>query len=262
VPYKASSATLTITTVGVGFPYLTVNPDTVKWDQEVYHEARLLDDYGYPVVGELVQFQWYYGGAWKTVCEVSTDSLGYAKCRWKVPYSADGVKFPCNTFKVRAYAPAFGVASPEKTVKVYSETQMVAGTNKTSYVPGEDVIVSGKLQEITPTGTAPLANMSVTITWWDGTKTTVTTGSDGSFTATKKAPTTKGTYSITVEFAGAGGGLVLGLAVQPIQALRRGLIGLLQEAPPLLSLAGLAISTAGLAIGIANLKHGRRYWRY
>ena len=215
MPYTASRTTLTITTVSAGFPYLTVNPATVKWGQEVYHETRLIDDLGYPVVGELVQFQWYYGGAWRKVCEVSTDSNGYARCKWTVPYVTSvtvgtrivDVKFPCNTFSVRAYAPAYGIASPEKTVKVYSETQIVAGTNKTSYAPGEDVIVSGKLQEITPTGTAPLANMSVTITWWDGTKTTVTTGSDGGFTATKKAPTTKGTHSITVEFAGAGLGL-------------------------------------------------------
>jgi hypothetical protein len=212
VPYTASKTTLTITTVGVGFPYLTVDPATVKWGKEVYHETRLLDDYGNPIVGELVQFQWYYGGAWRTVCEASTDSLGYARCRWTVPYVKSvavgtrtvDVKFPCNTFSVRAYAPAYGVASPEKTVRVYSDTQIVASTNKTSYAPGEDVIVSGKLQEITPTGPVGLANMTVTITWWDGTKTTVTTGSDGGFTASKKAPMEKGTYTITIEFAGVG----------------------------------------------------------
>jgi hypothetical protein len=220
VPYTASRTTLTITTVGVGFPYLKVEPETVRWDREVNHETRLLDEYGYPIVGELVQFQWYYGGAWRTVCEVSTDSSGYARCRWKVPYSTTvridaittAIKFPCNTFKVRAYAPAYGVASPERTVRVYSDTQIVAGTNKTSYAPGEDVIVSGRLQEITPTGPVGLANMTVTITWWDGTKTTVTTGSDGGFTASKKAPTTRGTHTITIEFAGVGLGLVVPVA--------------------------------------------------
>jgi hypothetical protein len=215
MPYTASRATLTISTVGVGFPYLTVNPATVRWGREVYHETRLLDDYGYPIEHETVEFQWYYGVAWRTVCRTSTDSMGYARCRWQVPYSTTvringlttTIKFPCNTFRVRAYAPAYGVASPEKTVRVYSDTQIVAGTNKTSYSPGEDVIVSGRLQEITPTGPAGLANMTVTITWWDGSKTTVTTGSDGSFRATKKAPTERGTYRITIEFAGAGLGL-------------------------------------------------------
>jgi hypothetical protein len=247
VPYKASSTTLTFSTVGVGFAYLTVNPDTVRWDQEVYHEARLLDDYGYPVVGELVQFQWYYGGAWRTVCEVSTDSLGYAKCRWRVPYSAGGVKFPCNTFKVRAYAPAFGVASPEKTVRVYSDTQIVASTNKTSYAPGEDVIVSGKLQEITPTGPVGLANMTVTITWWDGTKTTVTTGPDGSFTASKKAPAAKGTYSITVEFAG------VGFSYTPSTAILGFGVG---GGGSSLSWLALAVASAGLA-GLAYARRRR-----
>jgi hypothetical protein len=215
MPYTASRATLTITTVGVGFPYLTVNPATVRWGQEVHHETRLLDEYGHPIEGALVQFQWYYGVAWRTVCQVSTDPLGHARCRWQVPYSTTvridtittTIKFPCNTFRVRAYAPTYGVASPERTVKVYSDTQIVAGTDKPSYAPGEDVIVSGRLQEITPAGPVGLANMTVTITWWDGTKTTVTTGSDGGFSATKKAPATKGTHSITIEFAGAGLGL-------------------------------------------------------
>ncbi len=234
MPYTASKATLTIATVGVGFPYLTVDPATVRWGREVYHETRLLDEYGYPISGELVQFQWYYGGAWRTVCEASTDSLGYARCRWTVPYSTtiriDALtttfKFPCNTFRVRAYAPDYGVASSERTVRVYSDTQIVAGTNKTSYAPGEDVIVSGKLQEITPTGPAGLANMTVTITWWDGTKTNVTTGSDGGFTATKKAPTTKGTYSITVEFAGVGLGLEVPVAGVSGRVITAGAIAL------------------------------------
>jgi hypothetical protein len=212
VPYATSKATLTFTTVTARFPYLTVNPETAKWGQEVYHETRLLDEYGNPLTAQLVQFQWYYGGAWRTVCEVSTDTQGYARCRWKVPYVTSvavgarivDVKFPCNTFSVRAYAPAYGVASAQKTVKVYSETQIVASTGKTSYAPGEDVVVTGRLLEITATGTAPLANMNVTITWWDGTKTGVTTGSDGGFSATRKAPAAKGTYTITVEFAGFG----------------------------------------------------------
>jgi hypothetical protein len=237
---------LTFTTVSVGFPYLTIQPETVKWDQEVYHETRLIDEYGYPRAGELVQFQWYYGGAWRTVCEVSTDSLGYAKCRWKVPYSRDGVKFPCNTFKVRAYAPALGVTSPEKTVRVYSDTQIVAGTNKTSYAPGEDVIVSGKLQEIAPTGPVGLANMTVTITWWDGTKTTVTTGSDGGFTASKKAPTTKGTFSITIEFAG------VGFSYTPSTAV----LGFSMGGGGSLSWLALAVASAGL-LGLAYARRRR-----
>ena len=255
MPYKASSTTLTFSTVGVGFAYLTVDPATVKWGQDVYHETRLLDDYGNPVVGVLVEFQWYYGGAWRKVCEVSTDSLGYAKCRWTVPYVTSvavgtrivDVKFPCNTFSVRAYAPAFGVASAEKTVKVYSETQIVASTNKTSYAPGEDVIVSGKLQEITPTGTAPLANMSVTITWWDGTKTTVTTGSDGGFSVTKKAPATKGTYSIKVEFSG------VGFSYTPSTAVLGFGIG---GGGSSLSWLALAVASAGL-VGLAYARRRR-----
>jgi hypothetical protein len=246
VPYKASKTTLTFTTVSMGFTYLTVQPETVKWDQEVYHETRLIDEYGYPRAGELVQFQWYYGGAWRTVCEVSTDSLGYAKCRWKVPYSTGGVKFPCNTFKVRAYAPAYGVASPEKTVRVYSETQIVAGTNKTSYAPGEDVVVSGKLQEITPTGPVGLANMTVTITWWDGTRTTVTTGSDGGFTASKNAPTTKGTYTITIEFAG------VGFSYTPSMAV----LGFSMGGGGSLSWLALAVASAGL-LGLAYARRRR-----
>jgi hypothetical protein len=88
----------------------------------------------------------------------------------------------------------------------------------------------------------------------------VTTGTDGSFSYQFKVPTTGGNYNITLSYAGEG--LVLGLTVQPTQALRRGLVGLLQEAPPLLTIASLAISTAGLAVGIANLKYGQRYWRY
>jgi hypothetical protein len=251
VPYRASRTTLTFTTVSAGFPYLTVNPDTVKWGQEVNHETRLLDEYGYPVAGELVEFQWYYGDAWRTVCRVSTDSLGYARCRWTVPYVTSvavgartvDVKFPCNTFRVRAYAPAYGVASGERTVRVYSDTQIIASTNKTSYAPGEDVTVSGRLQEITPTGTAPLANMTVTITWWDGTKTTVTTGSDGGFSATKKAPTTRGTHSITVEFAG------FGFTYTPLRFSIGGGGGSL-------SWLALAVASAGL-VGLAYARRKR-----
>jgi hypothetical protein len=252
VPYRGSRATLTFTTVSAGFPYLKVEPETVRWGQQVIHETRLLDEYSYPIVNELVEFQWYYGGAWRTVCRVSTDSMGYARCRWEVPYSTNvrvdalttTIKFPCNTFRVRAFAPTLGVASPERTVRVYSDTQIVAGTNKSSYAPGEDVVVSGRLQEITPTGPAGLANMTVTITWWDGTKTTVTTGSDGSFTATKKAPTQKGTYTIIIEFAGVG------------FTYTSRILGFGMGGSSNLSWLALAVASAGL-VGLAYAKRRR-----
>ena len=212
MPYKASRASLAFTVTKVGIPYIRVDPTTVKWGQEVYHEAVLADELGFPIPGEIIQFQWFYGGTWRTVCEARTDIEGYARCRWTVPYSetvrvdvfTTTVKFPCNTFKVRAYAPAYNASSAEVTVRVYSETTIQVSTNKKSYAPGEEVVVSGKLLEITPTGTSPLAGMTVTIEWWDGARTTVTTGSDGSFTASRKAPAKTGTYTIKVEFAGYG----------------------------------------------------------
>jgi hypothetical protein len=212
MPLKSSSARLSFTVTRVRIPYFKAEPTTVKWGSKVRHEATLADEFGSTYIGYRVQFQWFYGGAWRTVCEAVVDSAGYARCEWTVPYSEtvriDGltstIKFPCNRFKVRAYSPDFNVASHEVTVEVYSETRVEASTNKKSYAPSEDVVVTGRLLELTPTGTAGLANMTLTIMWWDRSRTTVTTGSDGGFTATKKAPTTSGTYTITIEFAGAG----------------------------------------------------------
>jgi len=262
VPYAPASRTLTASVLAVTprLSNFSVSPTVVDWGGEVLHSVFATSDTTAPITGATVIFQWNIGGVWRDVCTATTDVNGRATCRWRVPFTYAGVELPCRSYDVRAWLADYNIYSTTVRVSVRYPTTLNASLDKTQYYPGETATIRGSLVAVIEGGARPMSGRTITITFWDGRTATVTTGTDGSFTYQFKVPTTGGNYNITLSYAGEG--LVLGLAVQPIQALRRGLVGLLQEVPPLLSIASLAISTAGLAIGIANLKYGRRYWGY
>jgi hypothetical protein len=259
VPYAPASRTLTASVLSITprLSNFSVSPTVVDWGGEVLHSVYATWDTTAPIVGATVIFQWNIGGTWRDVCSATTDANGRATCRWTVPFTYAGTELPCRSYDVRAWLVDYNLYSSTARVSVRYPTRLDASLDKTQYYPGETATIRGSLVAIVPGGTRPVSGRTITITFWDGRTATVTTGTDGSFSYQFKVPTAGGNYNITLSYAGEG--LVLGLTVRPVQALRGGLIGLLQETPPLLTIAGLAISTAGLVVGITNLKYGRRY---
>lgn len=209
MPLKPSSVTLAFTTYQYGLTY-SVTPTAVAWGEQVTHEARVSDPItGGALEGVEVRFQWYIEGAWREVGRAFSDRLGRAVFTWTVPFrfqvSPDRfVTLPCGSYSTRAYIPATAQYSSVVTVKVAYPTKITASTNKTSYAPGETVTVTGRLTRVEETTETPLAGKTVTITWWDGSTTNVTTDTGGNFTASKPGPTTTGTFRITISFAGEG----------------------------------------------------------
>jgi hypothetical protein len=261
MPFASASRTLTATVLAVTprLSNFSVSPTVVDWGGEVLHSVFATYDTTAPITGATVEFQWNIGGTWVRACSATTDVNGRAVCRWPVPFTFAGMELPCRTYEVRACLLDYNICTSPTRVSVRYPTRLEASLDKAEYYPGETATIRGRLVALVQGGTRPMSGRTITITFWDGRTTTVTTGTDGGFTHQFRVPTTGGNYNITVSYAGEG--LVLGLDVRPAQVPRRGLVGLLQEVPPLLTLAGLAISTAGLAVGLATLAQ-RRYWRY
>jgi hypothetical protein len=209
MPLRASSVTLSFTTSQYGFTY-SVTPTAVAWGEQVTHEARVSDPItGGALEGVEVRFQWYIEGAWREVGRAFSDRTGRAVFTWTVPFRFQFAPdrfttLPCGSYSTRAFIPATAQHSTTVTVRVAYPTKITARTNKTSYAPGETVTVTGRLTRVEETAETALAGRTVTITWWDGSRTNVTTGTDGSFTASKTGPDRTGSYSIRVEFAGEG----------------------------------------------------------
>jgi hypothetical protein len=209
MPLRASSVTISFTTSQYGLTY-SVTPTAVAWREQVTHEARVSDPItGGALEGVEVRFQWYIEGAWREVGRATSDRNGRAVFTWTVPFRFQiapdrFTTLPCGSYSTRAFVPATAQYSSTVTVRVAYPTKITASTNKTSYAPGETVTVTGRLTRVEETGETALAGKTVTITWWDGSTTNVTTDTGGNFTASKPGPTTTGTFRITISFAGEG----------------------------------------------------------
>jgi hypothetical protein len=261
VPFASASRTLTASVIAVTprLSNFSASPTVVDWGGEVLHSVFATWDTVAPITGATVIFQWNIGGTWRDVCSATTDANGRAACRWRIPFTFAGTELPCRSYDVRAWLSDYNIYSTTVRISVRYPTRLDASLDKTQYYPGDTATIRGSLVTVIEGGTRPMSGKTITITFWDNRTATVTTGADGSFTYQFKVPTTGGNYNITLSYAGEG--LVLGLGVQPTQALSREPVGLLQGTPPLLGLASLAISIAGLSIGLANLRRGRGHWR-
>lgn len=259
MPFAPASRTLTASVLAVSprLSNFSVSPTVVDWGGEVIHSVFATLDTVAPITGATVIFQWNIGGAWREVCSATTDVNGRAVCRWRVPFTFAGTELPCRSYEVRALLADYNIYTTTVRVSVRYPTTLDASLDKTQYNPGETATIRGRLVAVIEGGTRPMSGRTITITFWDGRTATVTTGADGSFTYQFKVPNTGGNYNITVSYAGEG--LVLGLGVQPTQALSREPVVVLQGTSPLLSIAGLAMSAAGLAIGLANMRRRGRY---
>jgi uncharacterized protein YfaS (alpha-2-macroglobulin family) len=248
---RPSSVTLSFTTFQYEIRY-RVSPAIVVWGDKVTHEVIVSNPRtGERVADVEVRFQWYVAGAWRTIATVRTNSVGVATFTWTVPFRFQiapdrSETLPCGSYSTRAFIPSTGQASTTVTVKVAYPTKITASTNKASYAPGETVIITGRLTRVEETGEAPLAGKTVTITWWDGSTTNVTTDASGNFTASKQGPTTAGTFRITVSFLGEGWGYT-----PSVQTLGFGLGG-----SGAASWAVLALASLGL-LGLAYAKKKR-----
>jgi hypothetical protein len=209
VPLKPSSVTISFTMFQYKLDY-SVTPTAVAWGEKVEHVARISDPItGEPLVGVEVRFQWYIEGAWREVGRAFSDVLGRAVFTWTVPFRFQFAPdrfttLPCGSYSTRAFIPATTQYSTTVTVRVAYPTRITASTNKTNYAPGETVTVTGRLTRVEETAETALAGKTVSITWWDGSTTNVTTDTGGNFTASKPGPTTTGTFRITISFAGEG----------------------------------------------------------
>jgi hypothetical protein len=185
-------------------------PTAVAWGEKVTHEAVVsVPGTGERIANVEVRFQWFVEGAWRDIASVKTDITGVATFTWTVPFRFQVAPdrfttLPCGSYSTRAFIPATTQYSTTVTVKVAYPTKITASTNKTSYAPGETVTVTGRLTRVEETAETALAGKTVTITWWDGSTTNVTTDTGGNFTASKTGPSATGTYKVTVAFAGEG----------------------------------------------------------
>jgi len=132
------------------------------------------------------------------IASVTTDSQGYFAYDWQVPYTMG-----CKRYFFVAVHPASGASSAMQDRPVAFRTRIsITAPDKVGVkVP---FTVSGKLEYESASGTySPLAGKTVSI-YYDTTKLAdVTTGSDGSFSASVSIGTT-GTFTLKAVYAGEG----------------------------------------------------------
>jgi hypothetical protein len=136
---------------------------------------------------------------------------------WTVAYTLG-----CTTKYFRAYHPGTGTWSNALSLKIAFNTDITVATNKAIYAPGESMTISGSLRYARSSATdwVGLGGKTVTLRILSGTtevwRGTVTTGTDGSYSATTTAPTAAGSYTVEASYAGEGLAVAGAVAVAPI----------------------------------------------
>ena len=135
------------------------------------------------------------------IASTTTASGGTFSASWTVSYGLG-----CTTKYFRAYHPGTGTWSNAQSMKIAYNTRVSITPSKTVVAPGESFTLSGKLEyESTGAGVwAGLGGRTVSIYRDTTLLGTATTASDGSYSFTTTAPTTAGTYTYKVVYAGEG----------------------------------------------------------
>jgi hypothetical protein len=198
VTKAAAPATLTFT-VAPSLPW--------KAGQTVTFQATLTAG-GVPVSGETINFFYRPPGTTPVyVVQVATTGTdGVARASWSVPIATDWHTLACAAWEWGALSggPAYsGVISNIITGKVAYNTRISISAPAT-VAPGQSFTITGKLEYESSSGVwSPLAGKTVSL-YYNGTLIgNVTTGSDGSYSATASIPTA-GSYTLRADYAGEG----------------------------------------------------------
>jgi len=204
LPYNAISVTKNITIQDIALT-LEVSPKP-PWTagQTVTFIATLKKD-GAAWAGETISFITYVLGVipWN-IGNAVTGSDGKATLSWRVPWKdSAGVTIPCTTRNFWANHAASSMWSSSVSAQVAFPMRISISTPETVF-PNKSFTVSGKLEYQSDDGVwSPHASKTVSL-YYNGNKIAdVTTGSDGSYSATASIPTS-GTYIIKAVYAGEG----------------------------------------------------------
>jgi len=143
--------------------------------------------------------------------QATTGTDGKATLTFTIPWKADTNVLPCHTIGFRAIENSTLTSSPIKTGACAFPTR-ISITAPDRVVPGASFTISGKLEYESNSGVwSPLAGRTVSL-YYNTTKITdVTTGSDGSYSASASIPSS-GTYMLKASYAGEGFALASALA--------------------------------------------------
>ena len=204
MPYNVAQGTRSITVQAVTLT-LEVSPKP-PWTagQTVTFIATLKKD-GVAWAGETISFITYVLGVipWN-IGNAVTGSDGRASLSWRVPWKdSAGVTIPCGTRRFWANHSASGAWSSPVDAQVAFPTRISISAPDTVF-PNQSFTVNGKLEYQSDDGVwSPHASKTVSL-YYNGTKIAdVTTGSDGSYSATASIPTS-GTYTLKAVYAGEG----------------------------------------------------------
>mgnify|MGYP001626220879 CR=1 FL=1 len=251
MPYNKAENTKSITVQAVAVT-VDVSPK-YPWTagQTITITATLTKD-GAAWPGETVTF--IFGSpAQDTLPEISTTEIGSAVTgadgkavlTYTIPWSVGGAQVPCR--RINYYG---AWHKPSNVYKWYGPGAIafptrISITAPDKVAPGQAFTISGKLEyQNTPTTWAGLAGKTVSL-YYDTTKIAdVTTGSDGSYSASASIPSS-GTYTLKAVYAGEGFAL----------AATFGMLGLTVERETLVKAVAIAVP---LAIGSMAVLLSRR----
>jgi hypothetical protein len=221
LPYNSAQATKGIAILGVTLQNFTVTP-AAPWTagQTVTLRVQSVQD-STPRVGKKIQFTIIDMDTWEwaVLVEATTGSDGYAQASAAIPWTVGSSVIPCGNIYLRAYDVEAGVYSPAKPGAVAYPTR-ISISAPDQVTPGQTFTISGKLEyQSSPTAWARLAGRTVSL-YYNGNKIAdVTTGSDGSYSATASIPTS-GTYTLKAVFAGEGFASASAAMLVRLQAVR------------------------------------------
>jgi hypothetical protein len=205
MPIQPVSGTEQIAVLSVALQDFWVTP-TPPWTagQTVTLRVQSVEN-GTPRVGKRIQFTIIDMDTWESgvLVEATTGSDGYAVASAAIPWMVGSSVIPCGKIYLRAYDVEAGVYSAAIPGSVAYPTR-ISISAPSSVAPGQTFTISGKLEyKSSPGAWSGLAGRTVSL-YYDSTKIAdVTTGSDGSYSASVSIPTI-GTYTLTASYAGEG----------------------------------------------------------
>lgn len=214
MPFNVVSATKAITVLTRTITY-NVSPSPPWTAGQSVTFTAVVKENGTPVVGILVHFEGATAGVTKEFAREYTDSTGTARKTVTIPWMIGTFEIPCRTWDTYARADTLK-STIIKAAIAYATRISISAPDKVS--PGGAFAISGKLEyQDSSTTWAPASGRTVSL-YYNGQKIgDVTTGADGSYSATASIPTS-GTYTLKAVYAGEGFSLSPSISIFGVQA--------------------------------------------
>ena len=227
MPYNVAQATKGITIAAVSLT-LSVDNNKPLAGQTIKFSGKLTKDgVGWAAETVAIRMITPFKEGWRTMVSATTGSDGSFSASWTVPWSISGtfpdgtsgsVNVPCNRWTFTAYHSPTQTSSSSIYVWAVYNTRISISAPE-SFPVNQIFVIGGKLEYESASGVwSGLGGKTVSL-YYNGTKIAdVTTGSDGSYSATASIPTS-GTYTLKGSYAGEGltaaAAAFLGLTVSP-----------------------------------------------